>query len=262
MTPAAAIRLDEVTVRYSRQAPPVFTDLSLAVAVGSFVTILGPSGCGKSTLLAAMAGFTNPEKGEVRFDGAPVTGPGKERGVVFQRDVLFPWATVERNLGFALRANGTPRRDRRELVRALLDSVGLSPAVTRKLPHELSGGMRQRVGIARALANSPQVVLMDEPFGALDAQTRSQMQDLVSNLWEQTGATVVFVTHDVDEAIRLATTLVVMGLDGSIVEQLANPLPMPRSASRLAEFPEYAPLRRRLHELLCSPRSVHPHQET
>jgi ABC-type nitrate/sulfonate/bicarbonate transport system ATPase subunit len=245
----AGIDITGLTVEYAG-GTTVLQDLDLTIDAGSFLAVLGPSGCGKSTLLNCVAGFVRPTSGRVSFNGALVTGPGRERGVVFQRDVLFPWASVSGNIAFALRAARVPRTERRARILSLLGDVGLPPDVAKRLPHELSGGMRQRVGIARALANSPQVLLMDEPFGALDALTRAQMQDLVINLWEKTGATIVFVTHDVDEAIRIASSIVVMGADGSIAEFLDNPLPRPRPSSRIAEFTEYAPLRRRLHDLL------------
>lgn len=244
---AAGITIAGITVEYSG-GNTVLEDLDLTVPAGSFHAVLGPSGCGKSTLLNCIAGFVRPSEGQVSFNGALVTGPSRERGVVFQRDVLFPWASAGRNISFALRAAKTPRAQRGDRIAQLLDAVGLPPEAADKLPHELSGGMRQRVGIARALANSPQVLLMDEPFGALDALTRTQMQDLAIDLWEKTGATIVFVTHDVDEAIRIASSIVVMGTDGTIVDQLDNPLPRPRPADRVAELTGYAQLRRRLHD--------------
>nr|WP_090276491.1 ABC transporter ATP-binding protein [Mycolicibacterium komanii]CRL69892.1 ABC transporter-like protein [Mycolicibacterium komanii] len=246
---AGGIGIAGLTVEYAT-GNRVLDHLDLTVDAGAFLALLGPSGCGKSTLLNCMAGFVTPTEGQVSFNGALVTGPGRERGVVFQRDVLFPWTSVAGNISFALRAAKVPRAQRSRRITALLDAVGLSRDVADKLPHELSGGMRQRVGIARALANSPQVLLMDEPFGALDALTRSQMQDLVIDLWEQTGTTIVFVTHDVDEAVRIASSIVVMASDGSIADHLDNPLPQPRPASRLAEFADYSTLRRRLHDLL------------
>jgi ABC-type nitrate/sulfonate/bicarbonate transport system ATPase subunit len=246
---AAGIEIRDLTVEYDRTTT-VLVGLELSVTAGSFVAVLGPSGCGKSTLLNCVAGFVRPAAGTVSFNGAVVTGPGRERGMVFQRDVLFPWASVSSNISFALRAAKVPRAQRRRRIAALLDDVGLSAQVADKLPHELSGGMRQRVGIARALANSPRVLLMDEPFGALDALTRTQMQDLVIELWMRHGTTIMFVTHDVDEAIRIASSIVVLGADGSIAAHLDNPLPRPRETARIAEFREYAPLRRRLHDLL------------
>jgi len=243
------IDISALTVRY-RDNRTVVNGLDLRIESGTFLAILGPSGCGKSTLLNSIAGFVAPTGGSVLFGGAPVTGPGRERGVVFQRDVLFPWASVGTNIGFALRAARVSRRLRRERIEALVDAVGLSPDVVGRRPHELSGGMRQRVGIARALANNPRVLLMDEPFGALDALTRQQMQDLVVELWERRETTIVFVTHDVDEAIRIASSIVVMNDAGAIADHITNPLPRPRPASRLAEFDDYAALRRRLHDLL------------
>lgn len=246
---AAGIGVSGLTVEYA-SGNRVLGDLDLTIDAGAFLALLGPSGCGKSTLLNCLAGFVRPTAGHVSFNGALITGPGRERGVVFQRDVLFPWTSVAGNISFALRATKVPRTQRNQRIAALLDAVGLSRDVEGKLPHELSGGMRQRVGIARALANSPQVLLMDEPFGALDALTRAQMQDLAIDLWQRTGTTIVFVTHDVDEALRIASSIVVMAADGAIADHLDNPLPRPRPASRVAEFADYAPLRRRLHDLL------------
>ncbi|BBX01190.1 ABC transporter [Mycolicibacterium moriokaense] len=246
----ARIDVRALAVAYPGTVEPVLSDLDLVIEPGEFLAILGPSGCGKSTLLNAIAGFVRPSAGAVYFNGTPVIGPGRERGVVFQRDILFPWASVEKNVGFALRAAHVPRAQRRACTVSLLEAVGLSAAVLRRLPHELSGGMRQRVGIARALANKPQVLLMDEPFGALDAQTRSQMQDLVSDLWERTDTTIAFVTHDVDEALRVASTVVVLGAHGAVVDRLDNPLPRPRPAGTIGEFADYPALRRRLHERL------------
>ncbi|BBY44273.1 ABC transporter ATP-binding protein [Mycolicibacterium celeriflavum] len=246
---AAGIEITGLAVEYAA-GNRVLGDLDLTIEPGAFLAVLGPSGCGKSTLLNCLAGFVTPTAGQVSFNGALVTGPGRERGVVFQRDVLYPWTSVAGNVAFALRAAKVPRVQRHQRIMALLDAVGLARDVADKLPHELSGGMRQRVGIARALANSPQVLLMDEPFGALDALTRSQMQDLIIDLWEQTGTTIVFVTHDVDEALRIASSIVVMTSDGAIADHLVNPLPRPRPASRVAEFADYAPLRRQLYDLL------------
>lgn len=253
---AGGIELSSVTVGYGDR--PVLADFDLRVEPGSFLAVLGPSGCGKSTLLNCVAGFVQPVRGVTSFDGAEITGPGRERGVVFQRDVLFPWASVSRNLGFALRAARVPRAERRDRIVELLAAVGLAPEIARKLPHELSGGMRQRVGIARALAIRPRVLLMDEPFGALDAQTRTQMQDLVVELWETTGTTILFVTHDVEESIRIASRILVLRADGTVADHLANPLPRPRPASSLGEFTAYPALRKRLYESLRPPPSPVP----
>lgn len=244
------IAITSLTVRYPGADRAVIDSLDLTIDAGGFLAILGPSGCGKSTLLNIIAGFVRPTAGSVTYGDERITGPGRERGVVFQRDVLFPWASVGSNIGFALRAAKVPRTQRRDRIAELISAVGLAPDVVHKRPYELSGGMRQRVGIARALANSPRVLLMDEPFGALDALTRQQMQDLVVELWERSRPTVVFVTHDVDEAIRIASSIVVMDDTGAIADHLDNPLPRPRPASRLGEFDDYAALRRRLHDLL------------
>jgi NitT/TauT family transport system ATP-binding protein/taurine transport system ATP-binding protein len=247
---ASDIDISSLTVRYTSAGRVIVDRLDLAIGAGTFLAILGPSGCGKSTLLNSIAGFVRPTAGLVAFGGVPVTGPGRERGVVFQRDVLFPWASVGSNIGFALRAARVPRGARRDRIAELIGAVGLASDVVDKRPHELSGGMRQRVGIARALANNPRVLLMDEPFGALDALTRQQMQDLVVELWERSHTTIIFVTHDVDEAIRIASSIVVMNESGAIADHITNPLPRPRPASRLGEFDDYAALRRRLHDLL------------
>jgi len=239
-----------LTVRYRTDVAPALDGLDLRVVPGSFTVVLGPSGCGKSTLLNCVAGFVRPTAGTVSLDGAAIGGPGRDRGVVFQHDVLYPWMTIEANVAFGMHAAGVSRDERRRRMGALLEAVGLPASVSGKLPHELSGGMRQRVGIARMLAISPRIMLMDEPFGALDAMTRLSMQDLVSDLWTARGATVLFITHDIDEALRLSTDLLVMGPGGRIADRFPNPLPRPRPAGALADFEEYPRLRRHLHGLL------------
>ncbi|RBO89449.1 ABC transporter ATP-binding protein [Nocardia puris] len=240
------LRAEHLTVRFPGRRDPVLRDVSLRVPAGSITVLAGPSGCGKSTLLDCFAGLLTPSDGAVTEDGVPITGPDRRRGVVFQRDVLFPWCSVRANLGFALAAAGVPRRERAGRVAELLRTVHLSADVARRHPHELSGGMRQRVGVARMLACAPEVMLMDEPFAALDAQTRLHMQDLVLEIWAASARTVVFVTHDVDEAIRLGDRVVVLG-DGGVRAELGNPLPRPRPADRLAELPGYSEMRRTLH---------------
>jgi NitT/TauT family transport system ATP-binding protein len=221
-------------------------EVNLDFPAGSFTVLVGPSGCGKSTLLNCLAGLLTPTSGVALEDGAPIEGPDRRRGVVFQRDVLFPWCSVASNLDFALRAAGVPRSGRRARVEELLAAVHLPLEVAARRPGQLSGGMRQRVGIARMLAGEPEVMLMDEPFAALDAQTRLHMQDLVTELWSSQGGTAVFVTHDVDEAIRLADRIVVLG-DRTVRCTVENPLDRPRPADRLAELTGYSELRRRLH---------------
>jgi NitT/TauT family transport system ATP-binding protein len=206
---------------------------SLSVREGEFVCLIGPSGCGKTTLLHLVAGFIQPSEGSVRFDGKPVRAPGPERGVVFQEYALFAWMTSRQNVEFGLRMQGVPKQERRERAREALAKVGLDRAADR-YPHELSGGMRQRVAVARALVNGPRVLLMDEPFAAVDAITRATLQEDLIRLWQQTGISIIFVTHNIDEAVFLAQRVVVMRPHpGSVKEILDIDLPYPRSrASR------------------------------
>ncbi len=244
----------ELTVRnlgvtYRGKAEPALDGIDLAIASGAFVVLVGPSGSGKSTLLRCLAGIETPTHGEVTAGGQPVLRPDPSRGMVFQRDVLFPWATIKANIAFALQAKGTRKREMESIIDELLTIVGLPLEVKRQRPAALSGGMRQRAGIARMLAGEPEVMLMDEPFAALDAQTRLQMQDLVTGLWSRLGRTVVFVTHDVDEAIRLSQTILVLR-DGRLSAKLENPLPASRPAGQLADIAGYSELRRRLHDEL------------
>ncbi|MCX4539535.1 ABC transporter ATP-binding protein [Streptomyces sp. NBC_01565] len=189
---------------------PVLDATDLEFASGSFTALLGPSGCGKSTVLGTVAGFVRPTTGRVTVAGTPVDGPGADRGVVFQHYALFPWRSARGNVEFALRRLGLPRAERRRRALAALAEVGLTEGAE-KYPAQLSGGMQQRVALARALAAEPEVLLMDEPFGALDALTRTRMQALLRELWQRTGTTVLFVTHDIDEALALADRVVVLG---------------------------------------------------
>lgn len=185
-------------------------DLNLTVEAGQFLTVVGPSGCGKSTVLDLIAGLTRPTSGTVSVDGREVTGPGPDRSVVFQQYTLLPWRTALGNVEFALEAVGSwSRAERRERALRYLDLVGLSEFSSR-YPHELSGGMKQRVAIARSLSYEPGVLLMDEPFGALDAQTRERLQEELIEIWRRTGTTVVFITHDIDEAVFLGQRVAVM----------------------------------------------------
>ena len=184
-------------------------DVSLDVPAGQFLTVVGPSGCGKSTLLDLLAGLTAPSAGRILLNGAPITGPGPDRGTVFQQYALLPWRTALRNIEFALEGRGLSRRLRSDTARTYLDLVGLSGFADR-FPHELSGGMRQRVAIARALAFDPEVLLMDEPFAALDAQTRESLQDELLRIWQDTNKTVVFITHAIDEAVYLGQRVAVL----------------------------------------------------
>jgi NitT/TauT family transport system ATP-binding protein len=183
--------------------------IDLEVRAGEFLVLVGPSGCGKTTLLDLAGGLTRPTRGRLLLDGEPITGPGLDRGIVFQQYALFPWRTARGNVEFGLEAKRIPRRDRRERARAFLALVGLEQFADR-YPHELSGGMRQRVAIARSLAYDPEVLLMDEPFAALDAQTRESLQAELARIWERTGKTIVFITHGIDEAVFLGRRVAVM----------------------------------------------------
>ncbi|MYT22449.1 ATP-binding cassette domain-containing protein [Streptomyces sp. SID7760] len=183
--------------------------VDLEIGAGEFVVVVGPSGCGKSTLLDLLGGLARPTSGRILLDGEPVTGPGLDRGIVFQQYALLPWRTALGNIEFGLEATGVPRRERKERAREFLDLVGLAGFEDRH-PHELSGGMRQRVAIARSLAYDPDVLLMDEPFAALDAQTRESLQDELRRIWQRTGKTVVFITHGIEEAVYLGQRVAVM----------------------------------------------------
>ena len=216
---------------------------SVDIGPGSFVCLLGPSGCGKSTLLNTVAGYVRPTTGWVRVDGDQIVQPGPDRGMVFQQYSLFPWKTVRDNVAFGPYAKGVGRTRSRAVADELLDMVGLARFADR-YPAELSGGMQQRVGIARALANKPTVLLMDEPFGSLDAQTRVMMQENLLRLWGEFKTTVMFVTHDVDEAIFLADRVLIMSAaPGRIIEDMPVPLPRPRSLD-VSTDPAFVALKR------------------
>jgi NitT/TauT family transport system ATP-binding protein len=209
--------------------------VSLSIADGEFVCLIGPSGCGKTTLLHLAAGFILPSEGEVRFRGEEVRKPGPDRGVVFQEYALFAWMTARQNVEFGLRMRGVARAERRERARAALARMGLDRA-TDLYPHELSGGMRQRVAVARALVNEPKVLLMDEPFAAVDAITRATLQDDLLRVWQESGVSIVFITHNIDEAAFLAQRVVVMSPHpGSVKCELPIALPYPRQRGS-AEF--------------------------
>ncbi|MET4608667.1 NitT/TauT family transport system ATP-binding protein [Bradyrhizobium sp. JR4.1] len=184
-------------------------DITLDVRSGEFLALVGPSGCGKSTLLDLLGGLTPPTSGRILLDGRPIAGPGRDRGIVFQQYALFPWRTAEQNVEFGLDIAGLKAKQRRDIARHFLDLVGLS-GFTDRYPHELSGGMKQRVAIARSLAYDPEVLLMDEPFAALDAQTRETLQGELLRIWRATGKTIVFITHGIDEAIVLGQRVAVM----------------------------------------------------
>jgi NitT/TauT family transport system ATP-binding protein len=204
-------------------------DVSLEIPDAHFACIVGASGCGKSTLLNIMAGLVHPTAGSILVDGAPIEGPAEDRGMVFQRYTLFPWLRVRDNVEFGPKLKGVAKAERREISDRLLAEMGLSEFADR-YPKELSGGMQQRVAIARALANEPKVLLMDEPFGALDALTRASAQRFLTQIWEQHRRTIAFVTHDIDEAIFLGDTIFVMSRrPGRIREVVEVEIPRPRS---------------------------------
>ncbi len=212
-----------------------------------FVTILGPSGCGKSTLLRIVAGLDHATSGRVLLDGVPVEGPGADRGMVFQSYTLFPWLTIEQNIRFGLRERGMPEAQQKERAAYFIAKVGLR-GFEQHFPKQLSGGMQQRTAIARALANDPKILLMDEPFGALDNQTRVLMQELLLGIWEAERKTVLFVTHDIDEAIFMANRVAVFSArPGRIKTELAVDLPHPRHYT-IKTSPEFMDLKARLTE--------------
>lgn len=236
-------------------------DIDLRVEAGEFLCLLGPSGCGKSTLLSILNGLNRASGGEVRIDGRPITGPGRDRAVVFQHYSLFPWLTAEKNVMFGIEQSGRKcsRAERRQIADDFLEQVGLLEA-REKYPAELSGGMQQRVAIARALAMDADILLMDEPFGAVDPKLRLELQELVGRLSMEHGKTVVFVTHDIDEAILLADRIVVMEPKHiRAIETLR--LPRPRSRDALAAQPEYAKLQQRLMSLFYEQVASHIGEE-
>jgi NitT/TauT family transport system ATP-binding protein len=235
----------------TRGAPvTALEDVSFDVHSGEFLVIVGPSGCGKSTLLDLLGGLTRPSSGQILLDGTPVTGPGLDRGVVFQQYALFPWRTTLSNVEFGLEARGLSRRERVARARYFLDLVGLSGFHDR-YPHELSGGMKQRVAIARSLAFDPDVLLMDEPFAALDAQTRDGLQDELLRIWEKTGKTVVFITHGIEEAVYLGQRVAVMtSRPGRIKQILDVPLPSRAITEDLRSDPVFARHRHEIWSLL------------
>jgi len=225
------------------------SSVSMDVKPGEFVSLIGPSGCGKSTLLNIVAGFVKATSGDALLDGAAIRGPGSDRGVVFQQYSLFPWLSVRKNVEFGLKMKGVPAAQRVPQARTLLGLAGLL-AFENHYPDQLSGGMKQRVGIVRALATSPQVLLMDEPFGALDAQTRVVMQEILTNMWQQFRISVLFVTHDIDESIFLSDKIYVMtARPGRIKAEIKVPLPRPRTPE-MTYTPEFIGLVQQLKALI------------
>jgi NitT/TauT family transport system ATP-binding protein len=248
------IEIDRVyiTLGQGTQAFEAVQDFSVDIRPGEFVCILGPSGCGKSTLLGALAGHLRPGQGQIRVDGVTIDGPHPDRGLVFQQHTLFPWKKVLQNVAFGLKMRGVGRAERFSRARDLLKLVGLA-GFENSYPGQLSGGMQQRVEIARVLINDPLVMLMDEPFGALDAQTRMKMQELLLEAWTRIQTTIVFITHDIDEALFLADRILVMSpRPGRLIEELVLDFPRPRG-SALVTSARFTELKRHCLALL------HPH---
>jgi len=218
---------------YAGKHVTAVSDVSLSVNQGEFVAIVGPSGCGKTTILNMIAGFLPVSGGEILLDGQPVSGPGSERGVVFQSFALFPWKTVLDNVGFGPKMRGLSKAECDRIAREYLELAGLANAAER-YPNELSGGMQQRVGVVRALANNPEVLLMDEPFASVDAQTRMTLQEELTRIWQERRPTIIFITHDVSEAVFLADRVVVLS-KGLVLKELNIDLPRPRVWDALME---------------------------
>ncbi len=229
-------------------------DVSFSVYRREFMCVLGASGCGKSTLIRILAGLEYPTDGVVALDGKPVSGPGPDRGMVFQHYTLFPWLTVKANVMFGLQMTGRGGTAAESEARQWIDLVGLSK-FENAYPHQLSGGMKQRVAIARALANQPRILLMDEPFGALDAQTRAHMQGYLLQIWKNVDVTILFITHDLDEAIYLADRILVLKPNpGEVAEMIEVPVPRPRDPDQ-SILPEFLATKKRLEELIHPKRS-------
>lgn len=234
-------------------------NVSLDIPDGAMVVALGASGCGKSTLLNAMAGFLPLSSGAIFLNGKPVLAPGADKGVVFQRDTLLPWLSVIDNVSLGLKYAGTPRKERNDRAHALLDLVGLSD-FSRAAPYELSGGMRQRISLARALAPEPAILLMDEPFGALDSRIREQMQELLASVWKRTGKQIFFITHSIEEALFLGTQVIVMSprpgrvvarFDLNFVHQYAQG----HDSRTIKKSREFSALREEIREIIHSSES-------
>ncbi|GJE01160.1 ABC transporter ATP-binding protein [Methylobacterium isbiliense] len=247
------VRFDHVTLAFDtpKGLLPVVEDVSYDIREGDFVAVIGPSGCGKTTMMNMLAGFQAPTAGRVLLDGRPVTGPGPDRGVMFQEYGVFPWLTVEENIAFGLtlKANRVPARERAEICRRYLDLMGLA-AFAQSYPKHLSGGMRQRLALARAYAVRPQFLLMDEPFGALDAQTRSNMQNLLLEILAVERKTVMLITHSVEEAIYLASRIVIVTARPARVREIVEvPFGYPRDEA-IHERPEFGELRSHIRDLV------------
>jgi NitT/TauT family transport system ATP-binding protein len=233
------------------------SNIHLDVKKREFVSVIGPSGCGKSTLIKILAGLDQPSSGSVKLDDVPVEGPGRDRGMVFQGYTLFPWLSVRKNVMFGLKMKGVSQKECVAQANHWIEVVGLSESAE-KYPAQLSGGMKQRVAIARALANEPRILLMDEPFGALDAQTRASMQAHLLRIWSQVDVTILFITHDLDEAVYLSDRIVVLGANpGRVLEVINVPVARPRSPEQFLSG-HFLATKRRLEELIHSSEEAVP----
>ena len=235
---------------YSGREVAAVRDVSFRVEPGEFVAVVGPSGCGKTTILNMIAGFLPHTGGDILLDGKPVQGPGPERGVVFQSFALFPWKTVLQNVGFGPKMRGLPKPECERIAREYLELAGLGHAAER-YPNELSGGMQQRVGVVRALANNPEILLMDEPFASVDAQTRMTLQEELTRIWEERRPTILFITHDVGEAVFLADRVIVLS-KGTVLKEVAIDLPRPRHWDTLMEDTAFKALSAEVLQLVRS----------
>ncbi|MEO0433865.1 MAG: ABC transporter ATP-binding protein [Cyanobacteria bacterium J06656_5] len=250
-TPKGAVNVEGISMIFSRQgySNQVLDSINLQIKPGELACLLGPSGCGKSTLLNIIAGFVRPTAGYVMVDQQPVKKPGADRGFVFQQYSLLPWKTTFQNIEFGLKIKGVSKSEREDMVGEYLNLVGLAK-YRNAYPNQLSGGMQQRASIVRALVNSPSVLLMDEPFAALDAQTRHMMQELLLTIWSTLKTTVIFVTHDIEEAVFLGDRIFVMGVQpGRIKAELEVPLARPRHVDDMLT-PEFTQLNRQVFELI------------
>lgn len=263
---AAKIRFENVSKEFTVRADDggaakrfvAVHDVTLDVRPGEFLVLVGPSGCGKSTLLDLLAGLALPTSGRVLIDGQPVTGPARDRGVVFQQYALFPWLSALDNVAFGLEVAGEGKRARREKAAHYLELVGLTD-FSNRFPHELSGGMKQRVAIARSLAYEPQVLLMDEPFAALDAQTRETLQEELVEIWQRTGKTIVFITHGIDEAVVLGQRVAIMTTRPGRIKQIVDiPESLRSGTDDVRSLPLFGELRHeiwsQLHDEVASAR--------
>lgn len=249
MASETAISIEDVDMVWAAGTPRAHTALQgidLTVEPGEFVVLLGPSGCGKSTLLYLLAGLEMPTAGDISYFGAPIDGPSPDRSLIFQEASLYPWLSVTENVSFGLKIRGDKPAERNDVARRTLARIGLSHAADKR-PHELSGGMRQRVAVARALAMRPHLLLMDEPFAALDVQTRAKMQDFLLDIWTDSGASVLFVTHHIDEAVALADRVCVFTARPGRIKEIV-PVNLPRPRDPFA--PETEALRRTLTNIL------------